>query len=93
MKTKAELLAYIEKHFEDGELIYVPSFMTLATTQESYDWFVDENNQPLTFTNDDFRSIIDIFETIDYPWESMDEGLNDAISAHRSIQAQQAGNI
>jgi hypothetical protein len=90
MKTKAELLAYIEQHFEDTDLIYVPSFMTLASTQESYDWYQDENGERIVFTNDDFKSIMDIFENIDYVWDTLDEGLNDAISAHRTIE-QNAG--
>jgi hypothetical protein len=33
---------------------------------------------------------MDIFENIDYVWDTLDEGLNDAISAHRTIE-QNAG--
>ena len=91
MKTKAELLAYIEKHFEDTDLIYVPSFLTLNAVQDQLDW-ANEEVESRKLTNDDFKSIIDIYETINHVWEGMDEGLNEAIEAHFYIEAQKAGN-
>lgn len=96
MKTKAELIAYIEKYFEDTDLIYVPSFLTLDAVQTHYEFLCEnsgETEEPRKFTNDDLKSIIDIYENINHVWEGMDEGLSEAIEGHLYIEAKKAGNL
>ena len=74
-KTKAELIAYIDRHFEDSDELYVPSFYTKTDLRYNARSYIDELPEGCDksdLTDTELNRWRDIFEN-DRSWEWLEE--------------------